>query len=120
MSELENRLSAKKQILKGLLKKLNTASEIRERITTPQGLGDLGDPGALPILQRELADPEVGAIAESSIWSIFMRAPTPQIQLDMDRALRLMGNKESWVEAVNVLTDITSGSPEFGQSSQTQ
>jgi len=116
VTDFEQQLSPQKQLLVGLLQRWRTVETARERATTLQALGDLGDEAALPLLQTTLADPELGSVAEASMWSVFMRAPTPALQAQMDEALALMARSDTWPAAIRACTEMIQRAPSFAEA----
>jgi tetratricopeptide (TPR) repeat protein len=122
-SATEDSLPAQKRILLGLLDKLqNTVDDqdVRERITATQALGDLGDPAALPFLQQVLLDKEIGDIAESSMWTIFMRPPqqTPasaNIENLLTEGMVAMSRKNTFSQALEIFSRVIDAAPSFAE-----
>lgn len=112
---LENQLSVDKQILFGLLKKIqNRNTSTREQLASVQALGDLGDPSALPALQNLLSDTEIGGAAEASMWTIFCKPPVHMEDL-MLNGLKNMTRPETWDAAEKIFTELVASAPTFAE-----
>ena len=110
----EASLPAQKLILLGLLDKLQNG-EARDRITSAQALGDLGDSAALPFLQQILTDNEIGDIAEASMWTIFMRPPDPSIENLMAEGMVAMSRQNTFPQALEIFSKIIDTAPSFAE-----
>jgi tetratricopeptide (TPR) repeat protein len=113
----EDSLPAQKRLLLGLLEKLQSDGKQnpRERITSAQAIGDLGDPAGLPFLQQLLTDEDIGDIAEASMWTIFMRTPDPSIENLMAQGMVAMSRQNTFPLAIEIFTKITEAAPSFAE-----
>lgn len=115
-SACEDSLPAQKRILLGLLDKLQIdGPNPRDRITSAQAVGDLGDPAALPFLQQVLTDDDIGDIAEASMWTIFMRPPDPSIENLMAEGMVAMSRQNTFPLAIEIFTKIIDTAPSFAE-----
>jgi hypothetical protein len=112
---LEARLPPQKQLLLALLDKLQGADG-RDRVTAAQALGDLGDVAALVPLQALLADDDVGSVCESSMWCIFMQAPSVEVDALMARGVAALAHPSRWEQAVEIFTQIIAAAPDFAEA----
>ena len=108
-------LSSQKQLMLGLLDKMENGATERDRIIAAQGLGDLGDWAALPLLQSYLTDEMVGEVAEASMWSIFMRAPSAEIEKLVAEGMTEMSRPSSFPRAVETFGRVITAAPTFAE-----
>jgi len=115
-SACEDSLPAQKRVLLGLLEKLQSDGQNpRDRITSAQAVGDLGDAAGLPFLQQVLTDDDIGDIAEASMWTIFMRPPDPSIENLMAQGMVAMSRQNTFPLAIEIFTKINEAAPSFAE-----
>ena len=116
-ARVEQSLSTQKQILIGLLDKLQNGETPRDKITAAQSLGDLGDGGALPALRAVLGDQALGDVAESSMWSVFMRTPNEEVEKLMIEGMTFMQRPTTFTQALEVFDKMIRTAPMFAEVS---
>lgn len=116
-ARVEANLSSQKQILIGLLEKLQNGETPRERITAAQSLGDLGDTAGLPALQAVLGVESLGDVAESSMWSVFMRTPNEEVEKLMSEGLVMMQRPSTFNQALEIFDRMIKAAPTFAEVS---
>jgi tetratricopeptide (TPR) repeat protein len=117
---LRERLPSDKMLLASLLDKLETRLPVsdKERMTAIRQLGDLGDMAAAPALAGCLHDgePAVAEAAENALWAVFMRCPTPEMELLMQQGVLMMQRPEQWEAALDVFTELIDKAPMFAEA----
>jgi hypothetical protein len=70
---------------------------------------------ALTYLAPYLHDPQLQSVVYQTMWAIFMRAPTYEIETLMHEACRLMESPRDLTRALEVFTDIIQKAPSYAE-----